>query len=144
MPPAALSAQLPGIRVITNPARLPATHAPAPLRHVALLVPQGTAAAASLAIAATARVAGARVVTVQGYDPRADPRAITALAAARPRQVLAVGAGFGLRACWRRGSPWPRPGCSCPAAARSSFPSACWSRCTVTPGSVARALGSRA
>jgi hypothetical protein len=95
MPQAALSAQLPGIRVITNPARLPATHAPAPLRHVALLVPQGTAAAASLAIAATARVAGARMVAVQGYDPRADPRAITALAAARPRQVLAVGAGFG-------------------------------------------------
>ena len=95
MPQAALSAQLPGIRVITNPARLPATHAPAPLRHVALLVPQGTAAAASLAIAATAQVAGARVVAVQGYDPRADPRAITALAAARPRQVLAVGAGFG-------------------------------------------------
>jgi hypothetical protein len=95
MPGAALSAQLPGIRVITNPARLPATHAPAPLRHVVLLVPQGTAAAASLAIAATAQVAGARMVAVQGYDPRTDPHAITALAAARPSQVLAVGAGFG-------------------------------------------------
>ena len=83
--------------MITNPARLPATRAPAPLRHVVLLVPQGGPGAASLAVAvaATAQVAGARVISVQGYDPRADPAAIAALAAARPRQVLAVGGGFG-------------------------------------------------
>ncbi len=98
MPRAALSAQLPGIRgvrVITNPARLPATRAPAPLRHVVLLVPQGSPGAASLAVAATARVAGARVISVRGYDPRADPAAVAALAAARPWDVLAVGGGFG-------------------------------------------------
>ena len=98
MPRAALSALLPGIRgvrVITNPARLPATRAPAPLRHVALLVPQGSPGAAGLAVAATAQVAGARVISVPGYDPRADPAVITALAAARPREVLAVGGGFG-------------------------------------------------
>jgi hypothetical protein len=95
IPRAALSAQLPGVRVITNPARLPATRAPAPLRHVALLVNQGSPGAASLAVAATARVAGARVISVSGYDPRADPAAITALAAAKPRQVLAVGGAFG-------------------------------------------------
>jgi hypothetical protein len=98
MPRAALSAQLPGIRgvrVITNPARLPVTHAPAPLRHVVLLVPQGSPGAASLAVAATARVAGARVIPVRGYDPRADPAAVAVLAAARPRDVLAVGGGFG-------------------------------------------------
>jgi hypothetical protein len=35
------------------------------------------------------------VVTLRGSDPRGDPAAITALAAARPRQVLAVGASFG-------------------------------------------------
>jgi hypothetical protein len=98
MPRAALSAQLPGIRgvrVITNPARLPATRAPAPLRHVVLLVPRDSPGAASLAVAATAQVAGARVISVRGYDPRADPAAIAALAAARPRDVLAVGGGFG-------------------------------------------------
>jgi hypothetical protein len=43
----------------------------------------------------TARVAGARVIAVRGADPRADPAAIAALSAARPRQVLAIGAGFG-------------------------------------------------
>jgi hypothetical protein len=35
------------------------------------------------------------VIAVRGDDPRADPAAIAALSAARPRQVLAVGAGFG-------------------------------------------------
>src|SRR5215831_4967100 len=101
IPPASLSAQLSGIReihgvrVITNPARLPATRAPAPLRHVVLLVHQGGPGAASTAAAATAQAAGARVVAVRGYDPRADPAAIAALAAASPRQVLAVGGRFG-------------------------------------------------
>jgi hypothetical protein len=90
-----LSAQLPGIRVVTNPALLPATSAPAPLGHVVMLVRQGDSGAAAIAAAATARVAGARVVAVRGYDPRADPAVITALSAARPRQVLAIGAGFG-------------------------------------------------
>ncbi len=40
-------------------------------------------------------MAGAKVITIRGYDPRTDPSAIRALAAARPRRVLAVGAGFG-------------------------------------------------
>ena len=44
---------------------------------------------------ATARAAGALPVVVSGYDPRADPAAIAALFAVRPRQVLAIGAGFG-------------------------------------------------
>src|SRR5262249_26392937 len=38
---------------------------------------------------------GAQVIDVRGADPRADPAAIAALSAARPRRVLAVGAGFG-------------------------------------------------
>ena len=90
-----LSAQLPGIRVVTGPAMLPATKAPAPLGHLVVLVHPGDSDAATLAAATTARVAGARVITVAGDDPRADPAAITALSAAQPQQVLAIGAGFG-------------------------------------------------
>jgi len=92
---AVLAAQLPGIRVVTNPVMLPATRAPAPLGHLALLVPRGDTDAATLAAVTTARTAGVRVIAVRGSDPRADPAAIAALAAARPRQVLAIGSGFG-------------------------------------------------
>jgi hypothetical protein len=91
----ALAAQLPGIRVVTDPAMLPATKAPAPVSHVVLLVHRGDTSVAALAAVTTARVAGAQVIAVRGSDPRTDPAAITALAAARPRQVIAVGAGFG-------------------------------------------------
>src|SRR5260370_34568804 len=48
-----------------------------------------------MAAVAAAEAAGAEVVGVQGYDPLADPAAIAALSAARPRQVIAVGSGFG-------------------------------------------------
>jgi hypothetical protein len=34
------------------------------------------------------------VITLHGHDPRADPAAISALSAARPQQVIALGAGF--------------------------------------------------
>ena len=95
VPRSALAAQLPGIRVVTNPAVLPATKTPTPLDHLALLVPAGHDDAATLAAVTTARVAGVRVITVRGADPRADPAAIAALSAARPGQVLAIGAGFG-------------------------------------------------
>jgi hypothetical protein len=90
-----LAAQLPGIRVVTEPAMLPATTAPAPLDHVALLVPDGDTDPAELAAVTTARVAGAQVIAVHGADPRADPAAITALSASRPTEALAVGSGFG-------------------------------------------------
>ena len=92
---AALAAELPGIRVVSDPARLPATEAPAPLTQVALLIRQRDSGAAALAADTTARVAGARVIPVRGDDPRADPAAIGALSAARPRRVVAIGAGFG-------------------------------------------------
>ena len=92
---AVLAAALPGIRVVTNPAMLPATKAPAPLGHLALLVHAGDSDAVTLAAVTTAQVAGARVIAIRGDDPRADPAAIAALSAARPRQVLAIGAGFG-------------------------------------------------
>jgi hypothetical protein len=93
--PNALAAQLPGIHVVTGPAGLPVTRPPAPLGHVVLLVRQGDSSAATTAAVATAHAAGAQVITVHGYDPRADPAAIAALSAASPRRVLAIGAGFG-------------------------------------------------
>ena len=74
---------------------LPTTKTPTPLGHLALLVHLGHSDAATLAAVTTARVAGVRVITVRGADPRADPAAIAALSAAQPRQVLAIGAGFG-------------------------------------------------
>jgi len=90
-----LAAALPGIRVVTDPAKLPATKTPLPLGRLALLVHPGDGVTATLAAITTARVAGARVIAVRGGDPRADPAAIAALSADRPRQVLAIGAGFG-------------------------------------------------
>jgi len=90
-----LAAALPGVRVLTRPAMLPATTAPAPAGHLVLLVRRGDQGAATLAAVASARVAGALVIPVRSDDPRADPAAIAALAAARPQEVLAIGAGFG-------------------------------------------------
>lgn len=89
---AVLTAQLPGVRVVTRTAALPRTSAPPAAGHVVVLVHRGVAAAAAVA---TARVAGALVITVRRYDPRADTAAISALSAARPRQVIALGARFG-------------------------------------------------
>jgi hypothetical protein len=91
---AALTAQLRGTRVVTSPATLPATSALPPLGHVVVLVHRGAAAAKAAAAVTTAQVAGAQVITVRGDDPRADPAAITALSRARPRRVIALGAGF--------------------------------------------------
>jgi hypothetical protein len=90
-----LAGSLRGIRVVTDLAMLPATKAPPPLNRVALLVRQGNSGAATVAAVTTAQVAGARVIGVTGDDPQADPAAIAALAAARPRQIVAIGAGFG-------------------------------------------------
>ena len=95
MPGRVLAAQLRGIRVVTIPSMLPVTRKPASLGRLALLVHPGDSDAATLAAVTTARVAGARVIDVRGAEPRADPAAIAALSAARPRRVLAVGAGFG-------------------------------------------------
>jgi hypothetical protein len=101
----ALSADLPGVSVVTSSSALPATGAPAPLRAVAVLVRAGNkravtaaaraTAAASMAATATARAAGAQVITMRGYDPRAYRATISTLAASKPRFVMAVGAGFG-------------------------------------------------
>jgi hypothetical protein len=93
--PAGLAARLPGVQVVSRAARLPATGAPTPLHGVAVLVDRAAPSPAVAAVTTTAQVAGARVIAVDGDDPRADPAAIEALADARPRDVLAVGQGFG-------------------------------------------------
>ena len=90
----ALRAQLPRTRVVTRPAALPATSALSPRGRLVVLVHRRSAAAVTAAVT-SAQAAGAQVITVHGYDPRADPAAITALSAARPRRVIALGAGFG-------------------------------------------------
>jgi len=90
-----LAAQIPGVQVVARPAGLPKTSTPVPVIGVVLLVHRGADAPGALAAATTARAAGASVVEVTGYDPGADPAAIRALAAARPRHVIAVGGRFG-------------------------------------------------
>jgi hypothetical protein len=92
---ARLAAELPGVRFVTTASELPATSAAAPVRHVAVLVPVGTQPALASAVATTAWVAGAQVISLAGDDPRTDPATIKALAAAKPVAVIGVGAGFG-------------------------------------------------
>ncbi|HUZ53727.1 MAG TPA: hypothetical protein VMU94_14535 [Streptosporangiaceae bacterium] len=91
---ALLSAELPSLQVITGTARLPARGAPAALSNVVMLVHRGDTNAGATAAEATARAAGVQIITVAGFDPRTDPSAISALSAARPQHVIAVGAGF--------------------------------------------------
>ena len=101
----ALAARLPGVRVVSSAAQLPATRAPVPLRGVAVLVRSGPASGAGAAAGATgpalaavhttAADAGATVVGVHGDDPRGDPAAIKILAHLRPRAVVGIGSGFG-------------------------------------------------
>ena len=117
-----LAAQLPGIRVVTNPAMLPAAKAPTPLGHLALLVHHGDSDAATLAAVTTARVAGVRVIAVRGNDPRTDPGAIAALSAGRPRQVLAIGAGFGSAALLASRIAVAQTGVQLPGGGQILFP----------------------
>lgn len=95
VPAQPLSAALGGIRTTSDPAKVRAVKMPAPLRTVLVLVHSGDATGRASAAIATARAAGARVAAVRGYDPRADPAAIVAISAARPQEVIALGAGFG-------------------------------------------------
>ena len=100
VPARELSALLPRLHVVIRASGLPRTSPPVRLKHLVLLLSQGSpgsagSSAAGQAARATATLAGAQVITARGYDPGTDPSAIRALAAARPRHVLAVGAGFG-------------------------------------------------
>ncbi len=118
-----LAAQLPGIRVVTDPVKLPRTSAATPaLSHVALLVPSGTPGAATLAAVTTARAVGARVIAVHGGDPRADPAAIAALQAVQPRQVLAIGTGFGPASLLASRIAVARTGAQLPGGGQVLFP----------------------
>ncbi len=90
--------QLAGVDVVTDPAKLPAVSAAKGADTVAALVRSGRKgddASAMAAAQATAKAAGAQVISVAGTDLRADSAAIKALAKQRPDRVLAVGAGFG-------------------------------------------------
>jgi hypothetical protein len=98
--PRELAARLPGVKVVSRAAALPATRTPAPLTRVAVLVTAPASAPAKsspsiAAVTATAQAAGAAVVDVTGTDPRADPAAIKALARLRPESVVAIGPQFG-------------------------------------------------
>jgi hypothetical protein len=92
---ARLATELPGVRVVSSASELPPTAAAAPVRRVTVLVPAATPPALASAVAATARVAGAQVISLTGDDPRTDPAAIRALAASKPVTVVGVGGGFG-------------------------------------------------
>jgi hypothetical protein len=92
---ALLSAELPSLQVLAAAATLPARGAPAALSNVVMLVRRGDTNPGTTAAVATAMAAGVQVITVASFDPRADPAAITALSAARPQHVIAIGAGFG-------------------------------------------------
>jgi hypothetical protein len=89
-----LAAEMPGARVTSNPAGLATMSPPKPLSHLVVLVSKNNPAVA-MAATATAEAAGARVVAMPGYDPRGDAAAITTIAEAKPRDVIAVGSGFG-------------------------------------------------
>lgn len=93
----ALAKRLPRVKVVGRATALPATRVPAPLSHVAVLVPAhpGKQSAPVAAVTATAEAAGAAVVGVAGTDPRTDPAAVTTLARLHPDAVVAVGAQFG-------------------------------------------------
>ncbi len=90
-----LSGPLGRIQVVTSLGKLPKTTAPLPVSKVILLTRDGENGARTSAAVATAHAAGAQVITVHGYDPQADPAAITAIAAVKPAHVLALGSRFG-------------------------------------------------
>ena len=119
----ALAAELPGIHVVSSPAALPATGVASPaLSRLALLVRSGPPDAATLAAVTTAHAAGARVITVRGGDPRADPAAVAALRADQPRQVLAIGTGFGSASVLAARIAVARTGVQLPGGGQVLFP----------------------
>jgi hypothetical protein len=94
----ALTVGLPGIKLVTSASQLPSATAGTPLRQVTVLVHEShsaVGAALAMAAATTARVAGAHVIYLPGFDPRIDAAAISELAVARPSRVIGIGARFG-------------------------------------------------
>jgi hypothetical protein len=117
----ALGAQLPRTRVVTRPAALPAT-SPLPLRSRLVILVRRRSAAIVRAAITCAQAAGAQVITVHGYDPRADPAAITALSAARPLRVIALGARFGPAGLLRERLAEAETGVQLPGGGQVLFP----------------------
>src|SRR5699024_109443 len=72
------------------PAEVPDTQRPRPLKATVLVSDDGSAGAA----VATARSAGARVLSVDGADPRADGDVVETLRERAPDTVVALGAEF--------------------------------------------------
>ncbi len=88
----AAAGSLDDVAVATDAGALPPLEDVEPVPGTVVLT---TGAAADAAALATAASAGATVVTLAGGDPRADPAAIEALAAAPPARVVALGPAFG-------------------------------------------------
>ena len=85
---------VPRLTVLSDPSGLQSP-AVRPGSKIAVLVPAGTNSPGVQAATASGRAAGALIVPVTGWDLRADPSAITALATQRPLRVLAVGTQYG-------------------------------------------------
>lgn len=88
-------AQLGGIKVVTDPAALPAHPAVTPLTDtVTLRAAAATPAQAVVAVASLA-AAGAPPVDIAGSDPRSSSASVQTIATARASHFVAVGAKFG-------------------------------------------------
>jgi hypothetical protein len=74
------------------------------------------------AAVATARAAGAQVLTTAGADPRGDPELVTRLAAASPAAVVALGSAFGDPATLTRRLAVARTGVMLPGGGQLAFP----------------------
>jgi hypothetical protein len=83
-----------GANVVTDAGQLPEIGRPQAAGGTAVLVDL-TAKATATAVATTGESAGAQVVPIAGTDPRADGRAVTALAQDKPQHVIAAGSAFG-------------------------------------------------
>jgi hypothetical protein len=83
-----------GAKVVTDAAQLPEVGRPQSAGGTTVLVDL-TAKATATAVTTTGESAGASVVPITGTDPRADGRAVTALAQDKPQHVVAAGTAFG-------------------------------------------------
>lgn len=86
---------VPGLTVLPDPRGLRSSAAARPGNKIAVLVPADRNSPGVQAATASGKAAGALIVPVTGWDLRADPAAITALATHRPLRVLAVGTEYG-------------------------------------------------
>lgn len=113
-------------QMTTALSRLPQTTKPAPLTQTTVLVRAGAGpdvATATAPIAqATATAAGARVIGVSSFDPRADSAAITALAQSPTGPVLAAGTEFGPLAQLTARLAVARTGVQLPGGGQVMFP----------------------